>query len=186
MITALKLFKVGTTKLLGGSSLDDMIRRNSSDEQLALHLDEGVACQVLMAEIWDEDNAGMQATIAEDSMNASLDMATNEMEVLTFFAEEVHTGKSAEDCLAAAKARFGTSAFGEPDLKSLYIFALRVPPTLARNLCELHFALIPQALCRCPPRHFGAIARIGGLSPVKPTPHSKALDTCVKRMRLRT
>ena len=41
-----------------------------------------------------------------------------------------------------------------------------VPLTLVQNLAELHFTMVPAALLRCPPRHFGRIASVDrGQSP---------------------
>lgn len=48
------------------------------------------------------------------------------------------------------------------DLGYLYNYALRVPLTLVRNLTELHFTMVPAALLRCPPKHFGRIAAVDG------------------------
>ena len=168
-------------QLHGDLSPDKVIRAHSSDAQLALHLEEGVACHVLQPMIWKDDTEGLQAIIAEDNMNASVDMATNEMEVLVFLSDHVAAGLPFDECFAAAKTRFGTSAFGEADMKSLYNFAMRVPQNLIKNLAELHFSLIPPALLRCPPRHFGSIARIGGQSAQVPAPHSKALRTYMRK-----
>ena len=48
------------------------------------------------------------------------------------------------------------------DLGYLYNFALMVPLPLVRNLTELHFTMVPVALLRCPPKHFGRIAAVDG------------------------
>ena len=48
------------------------------------------------------------------------------------------------------------------DLGFLYNYALRVPLALVRNLTELHFTMVPAALLRCPPKHFGQIAAVDG------------------------
>ena len=48
------------------------------------------------------------------------------------------------------------------DLGYLYNYALRVPLPLVRNLAELHFTMVPAALLRCPPKHFGRIAAVDG------------------------
>ena len=48
------------------------------------------------------------------------------------------------------------------DLVYLYNYALRVPLSLVRNLTELHFTMVPAALLRCPPKHFGRIAAVDG------------------------
>ena len=185
MITALKLFKLGHVQLNGGQS-SDMIAAPASDKQLAMHLDEGVYCQVLSEGIWSQDPDGLQAIITEDNMNASVDMATNEMEVLRYIADEADSGKSPEECLSRTQSRFGNSAFSDADVHSLYNFAVRVPHNLVKNLAELHFSLIPPALLRCPPRHFGAIARIGGQTQDNLCPHSKAGRAYYVRTYVRT
>ena len=42
----------------------------------------------------------------------------------------------------------------------MYNYALMVPESLIVNLTELHFTMVPAALLRCPPRHFGRIASL--------------------------
>ena len=44
----------------------------------------------------------------------------------------------------------------------MYNFALKVPESLVRNLRELHFSMVPAAVLRCPPKHFGRIAAVDG------------------------
>ncbi len=136
-----------------------------------------MACSVMDEGMYLQDEEGMLAIINEDNMNAALDMATNEMEVLAFISKEIAglpaKDVNAEKILATTKSRFGTKAFNDADLKSLYNYALMVPSPLIRNLTELHFSLVPAALLRCPPKHFHNIANVdgGGLNPYsKATP----------------
>ena len=106
-VTALKLFKAG------------MFRRNPEDKQLTGVMEEGVACCVMKEGMYSDDEQGIMAIINDDNANAALDMATNEMEVLSFIANEVAgmtaSNKVAEDVLATTKSRFGARAFSDQD-----------------------------------------------------------------------
>ena len=104
-------------------------------------------------------------------MNSALDMPCNEMEILGFLSKQIANTPAcrlvAEEVIATAVTQFGSKAFTEQDLKCFYNFALMVPVTLVRNLCQLHFSMVPAAKLRCPPKVFNAIAGIkdGGLNP---------------------
>ena len=108
------------------------------------------------------------AIINEDNLNSALDMPCNEMEMLRYMSEEIAAavaassdgGLSPENIIAKAKTHFGSKAFPDPDLKSIYNFALRIPGVLVKNLAELHFSMVPAAKLRCPPKVFNTIANI--------------------------
>ena len=111
------------------------------------------------------------AIINEDNLNSALDMPCNEMEILGFLSKQIANTPAcrlvAEEVIATAVTQFGSKAFTEQDLKCFYNSALMVPVTLVRNLCQLHFSMVPAAKLRCPPKVFNAIAGIkdGGLNP---------------------
>ena len=104
-------------------------------------------------------------------MNSALDMPCNEMEVLGFISKQIADTPACrlkpEDIIATAVSQFGNKAFNEADLKCFYNFALMVPSSLVRNLCQLHFSMVPAAKLRCPPKVFNTVATIkdGGLNP---------------------
>ena len=96
-------------------------------------------------------------------------MPCNEMEMLRYISEEIAAAVardrsggslSPENIIAKAKTHFGSKAFPDPDLKSIYNFALRIPGVLVKNLAELHFSMVPAAKLRCPPKVFNTIATI--------------------------
>ena len=83
------MFEASTLSLRGG---DDPLRPDPTDEALHKVLKEGVACQVLEEAMYLSDSAGMSAIVAEDNLNASVDMGTSEMEVLRYLADAVAAG----------------------------------------------------------------------------------------------
>ena len=96
-------------------------------------------------------------------------MPCNEMEMLRYISEEIAAAVardrsggslSPENIIAKAKTHFGSKAFPDPDLKSIYNFALMIPGVLVKNLAELHFSMVPAAKLRCPPKVFNTIANI--------------------------
>ena len=106
-VTALKLYKAG------------VYRPDQEDKQLQAALDEGVVCCVMDQGMYTNDEPGMMAIINEDNANAALDMATNEMEVLSFISNEM-AGVPAQDLdaetvLATTKTRFGAKAFSDEE-----------------------------------------------------------------------
>lgn len=111
------------------------------------------------------------AIINEDNLNSALDMPCNEMEILGFISKQIAETPACrlvpEDIITKAVSQFGNKSFSEQDLKCFYNFALMVPASLVRNLCQLHFSMVPAAKLRCPPKVFNAIAGIsdGGLNP---------------------
>ena len=154
MVTALKLFAVACPA------------PSDADVQLCRHLSEGVNCLVLNEDAWT-DSMGLLSIINEDNLNAGLDMATNEMEVLTFISQEQATQKKldAEAVFDTVVSRFGSKCFTTADLRCLWNFCLMVPAALVKNLAELHFSLIPASALRCPPKHFHAIAGLAVACP---------------------
>ena len=172
MTTALKMFQVGTmeVKTPGGMT---PIKPTPSDRTLQDALQDGILCRVLAEEAFTGDEAGLAAIITEDNMNAAVDMATNEMEVLTYIGVLIHKARGGlapvadasdpgrvkpEPIIKAAMAHFGGKAFKQGDLKALYSFALRCPKRLLDVLAALHFAVIPCTMLRMPPKHFATIA----------------------------
>ena len=111
------------------------------------------------------------AIINEDNLNSAMDMPCNEMEILGFISKQIADVPACrvipEDIICKAVSQFGNKSFSEQDLKCFYNYALMVPPTLVRNLCQLHFSMVPAAKLRCPPKVFNSIAGIkdGGLHP---------------------
>lgn len=111
------------------------------------------------------------AIINEDNLNSAMDMPCNEMEILGFISKQISESPACrlvpEEIIGKAVSQFGNKSFSEQDLKCFYNFALMVPPTLIRNLCQLHFSMVPAAKLRCPPKVFNSIAGIkdGGLHP---------------------
>lgn len=151
-VAALKLFRLGTVIFHESS---EVIRPSPQDAQLRRHLQEGVCCEVLSEDLW-EDKESIQALIAEDNLNAAVEMSTNEVEILAFMSQEIAAAPSTmgakerfEMILTKARGRFGGQSFREVDLLHLHNFAVRVPRQLVQNLCELHFALVPASSLRC-------------------------------------
>lgn len=151
-VAALKLFRLGTVIFHDSS---EVIRPSPQDAQLRRHLQEGVCCEVLSEDLW-EDKEAIQALIAEDNLNAAVEMSTNEVEILAFMSQEIAAAPSSmgakerfEMILNKARGRFGGQSFREVDLLHLHNFAVRVPRQLVQNLCELHFALVPASSLRC-------------------------------------
>ena len=111
------------------------------------------------------------AIINEDNLNSAMDLPCNEMEILGFISKQIADTPACrlvpEDIIAKAVSQFGNKSFSEQDLKCFYNFALMVPSSLVRNLCQLHFSMIPAAKLRCPPKVFNTVAGIsdGGLNP---------------------
>ena len=147
------------------------IKPNPADKQLEQHLAEGVACEVMREELW-ADEEGMQAMVGEDNMDAATDLAASEIEVLQCLRGLLDETKGEKDpgvrfrqVLTKAKARFGGTAYTEPDMVNLYNYAIRVPTPLLDNLCQVHFAVIPAALLRVRPVDFGTVARVGSTHP---------------------
>ena len=66
----------------------EIIRPNPTGLQLKQHLCEGINCLVLGEGLWSDTEA-MKAIIAEDNLNASVEMSTNEIEILSFMGEEL-------------------------------------------------------------------------------------------------
>ncbi len=168
LVSALKLFRCGTVPMYHSK---EVIRPNPADAQLRTHLTEGLARDVMAEGLWLEDFRALQAMITDDNLNASVEMATNEMEVLSFLSSELADMPAGSDAkeqfrlvMARAKSHFGSQAFGETDMVHLYNFAVRVPRSLCRNLSELHFSLVSPASLRCKPQDFGAIAKIDSTS----------------------
>ena len=137
------------------SSQLEAIRPNPQDGQLRRHIQEGVCCEVLSEGLWEEKD-GLQAIIAEDNLDAAVEMSTNDIEPLAFMSQEIAAVASDmeakarwEMILGKAQARFGGQAFRDTDFLHLHNFAVRVPRQLVQNLCELHFALVPASSLRC-------------------------------------
>lgn len=168
-VAALKLFRLGTVVFHESSEL---IRPDPQDAQLRRHLQEGVCCEVLSEDLW-QDKESIQALISEDNLNSAVEMSTNEVEILAFMSQELADAPSTmgakerfEMILTKARGRFGGQSFREADLLHLHNFAARVPRQLVQNLCELHFALVPASSLRCkvlgvfrvriPPQDLGA------------------------------
>ena len=125
-VTALKLFKAG------------VFRSNPDDKQLKSVMEDGVVCCVMNEGMYSDDEAGIMAIINDDNANAALDMATNEMEVLSFMATEV-AGMSAsnkvfEDVVATTKSRFGARAFSDQDSRET-----RGTPQIVRTYLKTKF-----------------------------------------------
>ena len=93
----MKLFKAGTMCLHGGSDPDQVIRPNPDDAQLDAALKEGILCRVLEQGAYVGDVDGMLAIVAEDNLNASVEMSTNEMEILRWYAKEIGLMKGGND-----------------------------------------------------------------------------------------
>ena len=168
-VTALKLLACGTVTL---DNTSDIIRPNPLDEALTRHLEEGVMCEVLGERLWTSDLDAMLAIIGEDNQNASLDMQTNEMEVLQLLSSELehHRGAKTDPqerydlVMAKAQTVFGSQSYTRQDLTRLFNFALRVGHQLCKNMSELHFSLINPAFLRCRPMDFGAVAKLDEVS----------------------
>ena len=101
-----------------------MYRSNPADKQLKGVMEDGVVCCVMQEGMYSDDEAGIMAIINDDNANAALDMATNEMEVLSFIANEIAgmsaSKKVAEDVLATTKSRFGARAYSDQDSRDTY------------------------------------------------------------------
>ena len=68
-------------------------------------------------------------------------------------------------CRCAFESVVSWRGVSPKELRHSYNYALMVPGSLVGNLTELHFTMVPAAVLRCPPKHFGRIASLGGLSP---------------------
>lgn len=163
LVAALKLLRNGTVVLHESTEL---IRADKGDSQLKNALEEGVACEMMSEALWHDVEA-VKALIAEDNLNASVEMSTNEMEILSFMSSELQA--MAEDMspkerfaciMEKARSRFGNQAFKDSDLLHLHNFAVRIPRSLCKRLCELHFATIPASALRCKAIDFDLIAKI--------------------------
>ena len=157
---ALKMFAAGHMTLRGGGS--DPLRPTPSDEQLQKALKDGVMCQVMDEKMYLQDKAGMLAIVAEDNMNASVEMGTCEMEVLRYLSDEVAKGGDVpvDKILRQAKLHFGGTEYGEPALKCLLAFAMAVPRKLVEMVQALHFALVNPAQLRMKPKAFADVAAL--------------------------
>ena len=81
---ALKVYASSSMTLHSSSTQacpQEPLRPDPRDKKLAEVLSQGILCQVLDEEAYVGDKAGMSAIITEDNLNASIDMATGEMEV---------------------------------------------------------------------------------------------------------
>lgn len=129
-------------------------------------------CEVLKEDLWISDFEAMLAIIGEDNQNASLDMGTNEMEVLQLLSSELEQHRVAKTdpqerfdlVIAKARTLFGSQSYSMGDFTRLFNFALRVGHQLCKNMSELHFSLINPALLRCRPAEFGTVAKLDEVS----------------------
>jgi len=169
-VHAVKLYQAGSVFLNGTK---EVIKPSPLDTQLQSHISEGVACEVMAEGLWLEDWDAMLSITGEDNFDAATLMGASEMETLQgmrrLWDESAGDGKNQHDrfreCLAQARARFGTQTFSEADLVHLFNYAIRVPTNLISSLCELHFALIPPSLLRCRPSEFGLVAKLDKTNP---------------------
>ena len=161
---ALKMFEASALSLRGG---DDPLRPDPTDEALHKVLKEGVACQVLEEAMYLSDSAGMSAIVAEDNLNASVDMGTSEMEVLRYLADAVAAGpdRDRKDILRQAKLHFGGTEYDPQALKFLLAFVVACPHKLVEMVQSLHFGLVNPAQLRMKPKGF---AELAGLNPKFP------------------
>ena len=168
-VSAVKLFASASAMLHGTREL---IKPNPRDKQLQQHLQEGIACEVLREELWDSDEAGLMAIINEDNMDASVELATSETEVLAELRRILDVTKGDKDpnaryqkVLTAARQRFGAVSYSEADFMNMYNFATRVPKALVDNMCQIHFACIPAAMIRVRPIEYGLVAKVDKTCP---------------------
>lgn len=169
LVTALKLFKIASVPM---HETGQIIMPDPKDTLLQEHLVSGVAVQLMNEALWD-DEASLKAIIAEDNLNASVEMATSEVELLAFMSEELQTEefKKMEPKLrfqrlaAKAQGRFGEQSFRHQDLLNMHNFAVRVPRPLVKNLCEVHFAHIPASFLRCKTSDYNAVAGLDAKTP---------------------
>ena len=166
---AVKLFDAASAMLHGTK---EAIKPNPLDKQLEQHLTEGIACEVLREELWDEDPQGLRAIVGEDNLDAATDLAASEMEVLRLLRKAIDETKDEKDAsvrfrrvLAKAQQVFGNVAYSEQDMANLYNFAVRVPSGLVDNLCTVHFAVVPAALLRVRPVDFASAAKLDSAHP---------------------
>ncbi len=163
LVAALKLLQIGSYTM--GPS-EEPIAPPPSDAPLEAAMREGIYCDVLGEGLWSDTDA-VAAILAEDNLNASVEMGTNEVEILSFMgaelsvkAEESSAKARFQQIVQKARGRFGCSAFCDADFLHLHNFAVRVPNHLLRNLCEMHFALVPASTLRCKAAEYDAIARL--------------------------
>ena len=168
-VHAVKLFDAASVLLHGTK---EAIKPNPLDKQLEQHLTEGIACEVLREELWDEDPEGLRAIVGEDNFDAATEQGASEMEVLRTLRRGLDETKRERDpnarfrqVLAKAQQCFGTAAYSEQDFANLYNFAIRVPSGLVDNLCTVHFAVVPAALLRVRPVDFASAAKLGEAEP---------------------
>ena len=163
LVTALKMLRIGSFKMSGTG---EPITPPPNDGALAMAMKEGIYCDVLGEALW-QDSEAVAALLAEDNLNASVEMGTNEVEILRFMGDELAVkveGLSAkgrfEQIVAKARGRFGCTAFSETDFLHLHNFATRIPRQLLKNLGEMHFALVPASTLRCKAIEFDSVARL--------------------------
>ena len=163
LVTALKMLRIGSFVMSGTG---DPIMPPPNDAALGMALKEGIYCDVLGEALW-HDTEAIAALLAEDNLNASVEMGTNEVEILEFMGDELAAKSGApsaksrfEEIAAKARGRFGCTAFSETDFLHLHNFAIRIPRQLLRNLGEMHFALVPASTLRCKATEFDYVARL--------------------------
>ena len=168
LVTALKMLRIGSFTVSGTG---EAIVPPPGDAVLAAALKEGIYCDVLGEAVWSDTEA-IAALLAEDNMNASVEMGTNEVEILCFMGDELAnlsgTGSAKdrfEKIVVKARSRFGCTAFSDTDFLHLHNYAIRVPRALLRNLGEMHFALVPASTLRCKAVEFDLVARLDKLAP---------------------
>ena len=163
LVTALKILRAGS---FTSSDTGEPLVPPPGDAALAAAIKQGIYCDVLGEGLWG-DHEAIAALLAEDNLNASVEMGTNEMELLSFMSAELpsksdtQSAKSKFDQLASkARTRFGATAFSDSELLHLHNYATRVPQQLVRNLGEMHFALVPASTLRCKTIEFDHVARV--------------------------
>ena len=165
---AVKLFEAGTHVLHAST---DIIQARASDSQLKRAMADGLRVEVMSEDLW-EDAEAMSAIIGEDNLDAATNLAANEIEVLQHVRKLADDNKNAADSrerfrhvYAAARLRFGDTAYTEDDVLALFNYSMRVPSPLLTNLCQVHFATVPAALLRLRPVEFGRVAKLDSPHP---------------------
>ena len=162
LVTALKLLRLGSHTMADSG---EPIVANPQDVALAKAMREGIYCDVLGEALWNDPDA-LKAIMAEDNLNACVEMGTNEVEILAFMADELKEKSELsskmrfEQIVRKARSRFGCSAFSDADFLNLHNFAVRVSVNSLRNWCAMHFALVPASTLRCKSVEYDSIARL--------------------------
>ena len=144
-------------------------RPNPADVVLRDAIGTGVCCEVFRESLWLADMPGMLAIIAEDNLNAGVQMGVGEMEVVSWFSHRIVEKQSGakqkltsamihEQLVVEAMRQFGQQAYSPSDYTCMFNIAARLGSRYSKMLAEMHFAMLSPALSSVRPKDLNTIA----------------------------